>query len=77
MFITVLQVCRKSLKIKIVGMFLCGGISIGDALLVRKLLQRYYPDASINFSAESHVDRSIHEPDTFVRTNALGICTFL
>jgi dTDP-glucose 4,6-dehydratase len=29
-------------------------------------------DAVINFAAESHVDRSIMEPDLFVRTNVLG-----
>lgn len=29
-------------------------------------------DAVINFAAESHVDRSIIDPDTFIRTNVLG-----
>lgn len=29
-------------------------------------------DAVINFAAESHVDRSIMEPDVFVKTNVLG-----
>lgn len=29
-------------------------------------------DAIINFAAESHVDRSITEPDVFVKTNVLG-----
>ncbi|AZS17503.1 dTDP-glucose 4,6-dehydratase [Paenibacillus lutimineralis] len=29
-------------------------------------------DAVVNFAAESHVDRSILEPDVFVRTNVLG-----
>ena len=50
---------------------------IGDALLVRQLLYHYQPDAVINFAAESHVDRSIHDPDAFVRTNVLGTCTLL
>jgi dTDP-glucose 4,6-dehydratase len=50
---------------------------IGDALLVRQLLHHYQPDAVINFAAESHVDRSIHDPDAFVRTNVLGTCTLL
>ena len=50
---------------------------IGDALLLRQLLHHYQPDAVINFAAESHVDRSIHDPDAFVRTNVLGTCTLL
>jgi dTDP-glucose 4,6-dehydratase len=29
-------------------------------------------DAVVNFAAETHVDRSISEPDAFVRTHALG-----
>lgn len=34
-------------------------------------------DAVINFAAESHVDRSILQPDIFVRTNVLGTQTLL
>jgi dTDP-glucose 4,6-dehydratase len=34
-------------------------------------------DAVINFAAESHVDRSIMQPDLFVRTNVLGTQTLL
>jgi dTDP-glucose 4,6-dehydratase len=30
------------------------------------------PEAIVNFAAETHVDRSIAEPDAFVRTHALG-----
>src|SRR6185503_11178866 len=29
-------------------------------------------DAVFNFAAESHVDRSIHSPDEFLRTNIIG-----
>ena len=45
---------------------------IGEEQLVRKLLEKYQPDAVINFAAESHVDRSILDPDVFVKTNVLG-----
>jgi dTDP-glucose 4,6-dehydratase len=45
---------------------------IGNEELVRDLLQRFTPDAVVNFAAESHVDRSIVDPDVFVRTNVLG-----
>ena len=45
---------------------------IGDEKLVKELLEKYQPDAVINFAAESHVDRSILDPDVFVKTNVLG-----
>jgi dTDP-glucose 4,6-dehydratase len=34
-------------------------------------------DTVVNFAAESHVDRSIMDPDVFVRTNVLGVNTLL
>lgn len=34
-------------------------------------------DGVINFAAESHVDRSIHNSDTFIKTNILGTHTLL
>ncbi|MGA2355872.1 MAG: GDP-mannose 4,6-dehydratase, partial [Terriglobales bacterium] len=36
------------------------------------LLRRDQPRAIVHFAAESHVDRSIHGPDDFVRTNVNG-----
>jgi dTDP-glucose 4,6-dehydratase len=45
---------------------------IGDSKLVAKLLQEHQPRAIVNFAAESHVDRSIHEPDEFMLTNIMG-----
>jgi dTDP-glucose 4,6-dehydratase len=45
---------------------------IGDRSLVDYLLDRYEPDAIVNFAAESHVDRSIDAPETFIQTNVLG-----
>lgn len=50
---------------------------IGNDELLTHLMQEHQPDAIINFAAESHVDRSIHDPDAFVRTNVLGTCTLL
>lgn len=50
---------------------------IGDERLIRELLDEYQPDAVINFAAESHVDRSILDPDVFVKTNVLGTETLL
>lgn len=45
---------------------------IGDRDLVRALLQQHRPEAVVNFAAESHVDRSIAGPETFIRTNVVG-----
>ena len=50
---------------------------IGDRSLVRQLLETHKPTAIINFAAESHVDRSIDGPLTFVETNVLGTCRML
>lgn len=45
---------------------------IGDVDLVVSVLFRYCPDAILNFAAESHVDRSIAEPEAFIQTNIVG-----
>jgi dTDP-glucose 4,6-dehydratase len=45
---------------------------INDAELVSDLLQRYKPVAIVHFAAESHVDRSIHNAQEFIRTNIEG-----
>lgn len=45
---------------------------IGDEKLIAKLLVEFQPDAVVNFAAETHVDRSILDPEAFVRTNVLG-----
>ena len=45
---------------------------IRDRELVRKLLNGYRPDAVVNFAAESHVDRSIDNPESFIQTNIVG-----
>jgi dTDP-glucose 4,6-dehydratase len=48
-----------------------------DRDLLRKLLSREQPRALVHFAAESHVDRSIHGPDDFVRTNVNGTFSLL
>ncbi len=45
---------------------------IGDQTLVRGLLNKHSPRAVLNFAAETHVDRSIHDPSEFIRTNVVG-----
>jgi dTDP-glucose 4,6-dehydratase len=50
---------------------------IGDGALVSRLLMEHKPDAVVHFAAESHVDRSILEPEVFLRTNVLGTFALL
>jgi len=45
---------------------------IADQALMAQLLAEHQPRAVINFAAESHVDRSILGPETFVQTNVVG-----
>src|SRR5450631_135635 len=47
----------------------------GDAVLA--LMLRHRPRALLHFAAESHVDRSIHGPADFVRTNIQGTFALL
>jgi len=47
----------------------------GDILdpdLIDDLMREEQVDTIVHFAAESHVDRSIHEPDAFVQTNVIG-----
>ncbi len=50
---------------------------IGDRELVSSLLAEHRPRAVVNFAAESHVDRSIHGPGDFIRTNVVGTFNLL
>ena len=50
---------------------------IGDAALIARLLDEHQPSAIVHFAAESHVDRSIHGPEVFLRTNIFGTFTLL
>ena len=45
---------------------------IGNSERMREILDLHKPRAVINFAAESHVDRSILEPEAFVQTNIVG-----
>ena len=50
---------------------------ICDEALVRELFDKHQFDYVINFAAESHVDRSISDPEIFVKTNVLGTVNLL
>jgi len=51
--------------------------NIGDRDLVSNLLKKYQIRAVVNFAAESHVDRSIHESKDFIETNIVGTYNLL
>ena len=46
--------------------------SITDREAVYRLFEEEKPDIVVNFAAESHVDRSIENPQLFLQTNILG-----
>ena len=50
---------------------------ICDRALLASLLERHQPRAIVHFAAESHVDRSIHGPGDFIRTNVDGTFSLL
>lgn len=59
-----------SLNSRVSHYFICGDIS--DRLLVGSLLKKFKPRAIINFAAETHVDRSIQQPENFIEANIIG-----
>ena len=50
---------------------------IRDRQLVEDIFARYGFDTVVHFAAESHVDRSILEPELFLTTNIIGTQTLL
>ena len=50
---------------------------IADVDLVRALIAKHQPRAIVHFAAESHVDRSIHGPGAFIKTNIEGTFVLL
>lgn len=45
---------------------------INDSKFISSILLNYKPRAILHFAAESHVDRSFHNPDIFLQTNIVG-----
>ena len=50
---------------------------IADRDFVFQMFEQEKPDVIVNFAAESHVARSITDPEAFVRTNVMGTTTML
>jgi len=50
---------------------------ICDKAMVDRVIKEYQIDTIINFAAETHVDRSIIDPDAFINTNVYGTYVLL
>ena len=50
---------------------------IADRQAVYKMFEEEKPDVIVNFAAESHVDRSIENPEIFLQTNIIGTSVLL
>ncbi len=52
-------------------------VDICDGPAMRRIFERYEPDAIMHLAAETHVDRSIDSPAAFIQTNLIGTYTLL
>ncbi len=50
---------------------------ISDKEQVGRILEKYKPELIVNFAAETHVDRAIHFPEDFIKSNISGTFTLL
>ncbi len=50
---------------------------IADRETVDRVLKAHHIDTIVNFAAETHVDRSILDPDAFIRTGVMGVYVLL
>jgi dTDP-glucose 4,6-dehydratase len=52
-------------------------VDVCNARELERVFLQHQPDVVMHLAAESHVDRSIDEPHTFIETNIAGTCTLL
>ena len=50
---------------------------IADRKAIYRIFEQEKPDIVVNFAAESHVDRSIENPEIFLQTNIIGTSVLL
>jgi dTDP-glucose 4,6-dehydratase len=63
--------------LRVANRYLFEQVDIGDERAIAALFAKHQPRAIVHFAAESHVDRSIHGPAAFVRTNVNGTFNLL
>ncbi len=51
--------------------------NICDATAINNIFNEYQPDGIVHLAAESHVDRSIKDPNAFIQTNVMGTANLL
>ena len=52
-------------------------VDINNEKKVLQIFKKYKPNAVFNLAAETHVDRSIDEPENFIQSNILGVFKLL
>ena len=52
-------------------------IDINNRKKILQILKKFKPNAIFNLAAETHVDRSIYHPETFIKSNILGVFNLL
>jgi dTDP-glucose 4,6-dehydratase len=67
----------KGLDVASPGRYSFEKADICDGALMQDIFRRYEVDAICHFAAESHVDRSIKHPESFIKTNILGTFNLL
>jgi len=67
----------RGIDIKYPGRYIFVKADICDAGLMQEIFDRYDIDAICHFAAESHVDRSIKRPESFIHTNIIGTFNLL
>jgi dTDP-glucose 4,6-dehydratase len=50
---------------------------INNKKKIKKILYKHKPDGIFNLAAETHVDRSIDNPESFIKSNILGVYNLL
>ena len=52
-------------------------VDINNRKKILQILKKFKPNAIFNLAAETHVDRSIDRPESFIKSNILGVFNLL
>jgi dTDP-glucose 4,6-dehydratase len=52
-------------------------VDINNRKKILQILKKFKPSAIFNLAAETHVDRSIDRPESFIKSNILGVFNLL
>lgn len=68
---------KDSIKVKDKSRYILLEKDINTPGIIKEILNRYNPNYIIHMAAESHVDRSIDNPENFIFSNVIGTYTML